>query len=220
MSPPLIGSTIRLLGSFNPSIFQPAWFARQELIPPAEADAATVHVIHSQISSFETETFGLQVTADSFEITGVGRPFNDLIRDVVYGTFRILEHTPVSSMGINNYEHFEAPSEAAWHRVGHAFAPKDFWSPLLSNPGMQSLIIRGQREDGLPGNIEVRVEPSILVQPHGIFVLVNNHVVVRRDDEVGSAAFLMDVLQSNWTPADEHSRRIIRAVQEVARARN
>jgi hypothetical protein len=45
--PEISGGTVVLLGSFNPKIFQPEWFARQKLLPQAEADASEIKVIGS-----------------------------------------------------------------------------------------------------------------------------------------------------------------------------
>jgi hypothetical protein len=214
--PPLTGSTVRLVGSFNPAIFQPAWFSRESLISNEEADAATINIIHSQISSFETPAFAVEVTPDWFDVTAAGRPFTDLVRDLAYGTFSILQHTPISAMGMNNFVHFQAKSEQSWHTIGHRFAPKEFWNPLLERPGMQSLTIRGQRDDDLVGWIDVRVEPSVQVVPHGVFVYVNDHVQVKPEDITDGAVILMDALRANWDKAVERANRIINAVRKEA----
>jgi hypothetical protein len=216
IAPPLSGTGVILRGSFNPSIFQPAWFAREELIPNAEADAASISIIHPQISSFETESFHIQVTPDTFEVVARGRAFSELTRDLAEGTFKILHHTPVTSLGINTFLHFQAASERAWNNFGHLLAPKEFWDPLIQRPGMQSLTVRGVRPDDLLGYIDIRVEPSIQVRPHGIFVHVNDHVQVRDPQALGSAEFLIQVLHSHWGDALESAERAIRAIQERA----
>jgi hypothetical protein len=42
--PEIQGISIVLLVDFNPKIFQPAWFAAQNLIRQQEADEATIHI--------------------------------------------------------------------------------------------------------------------------------------------------------------------------------
>jgi hypothetical protein len=86
----------------------------------------------------------------------------------------------------------------------------------MRNPGMQSLTIRGERKDDSLGYIDVRVEPSVVVVPHGVFVLVNHHVEVKAGEEIGSAPVLMDILRKDWDEAYWHSRKVIDAVREVA----
>jgi len=201
-----------LVGSFNPAIFQPSWFARQGLIPDEEADSATINIIHQQVASFETPAFKVQVLPERFEVTAVGRPFTDLVRDLAYGTFTILSHTPVRMLGMNNFAHFRARSEEAWHGLGHYLAPKEFWEPLLKNPGMQTLTIRGQRDDDLLGYVDVRVEPSAVVTPNGVFAFVNDHVQLKEEERDG-ARILMETLQEKWGKATGRAGRIITTIR-------
>jgi hypothetical protein len=210
----LSGSGVLLRGAFNPSIFQPAWFAREGLIPVEEADTATINIIHSQVASFETPSFRVQVTNDTFEVAALGRPFTDLVRDLAYGAFSILHHTPMTALGMNNFHHFQARSEDTWHQLGHEFAPKDFWNPLLKSPGMQGITIRGQREDDLVGWVDVRVEPSLFVLPNGVFVHVNDHVQLTEGESAEGAQKLMQILTETWSKASERAERIISAVGE------
>ena len=104
--PELAGASIVLLGSFNPSIFHPSWFARQNLISPEEADAdnTKVKVIHKEVTQFETENFTMQITADRFTASAKPSTPGVLLRDLVIGTFYILEHTPVHALGIQSLD--------------------------------------------------------------------------------------------------------------------
>lgn len=121
-------SSIVLLGNFNPTIFQPTWFAHQNLIPFDEAKAANVNIIHAQLCQFETESLQIQVTPDRFmAMTKASVPWLPL-RDVVLGAFAVLEHTPVTAMGMNRHMHFAVASLEEWHKIGDALAPKDAWN--------------------------------------------------------------------------------------------
>ena len=66
--PSLSSSSVVMTGAFNPAIFQPSWFARNNLITNDEADSAKVGVIHGQVSQFETESFILQATTERFAV--------------------------------------------------------------------------------------------------------------------------------------------------------
>lgn len=216
--PDEVGEGVQLVlrGSMNPAIFQPLWFAHMGILPLEEAERAQIEVVHPQITQFVVASFGLRVTPISFEVTATSRPFSELVRDLVLGTFKILEHTPLTMLGINSFCHFQAPSEEAWHGVGHMLAPKDMWRRWLLKPGMQSLTIRGAREDGRDGWIDVRVEPSSVVMPHGIFVLVNDHLQVAQGQEAESAPWLLEALDARWADSLDIASNLIAGVQELA----
>lgn len=61
-------TSIVALGSFNPAIFHPVWFARHELIREAEADASKVQVVSPEVTVVEAEWFSLQVTTERFSL--------------------------------------------------------------------------------------------------------------------------------------------------------
>jgi hypothetical protein len=91
--PEISGGSIVLAGSFNPAIFQPAWFGRQGLLAGTEVDNAEIKIVHPQISFFETERFVVQVTANRFAAISKPNASAEPLRDLVAGTFFILEHT-------------------------------------------------------------------------------------------------------------------------------
>jgi len=67
MKAELSGINIVILGSFNPKIFQPAWFAANELIRKLEAEEADTEIIHNDISIFRIgDWLRLEVTRDRF----------------------------------------------------------------------------------------------------------------------------------------------------------
>lgn len=107
------GMTIVLLGSFNPTIFQPAWFASEGLIARDLSDAAEVGIVHRQIVAFTAGWFDISVTDDRFSVTSLTAPSYDLLRDLVLGTFRLLRYTPLRAMGLNKDVHYRIASEEA-----------------------------------------------------------------------------------------------------------
>jgi hypothetical protein len=216
------GTIISLRGSFNPSIFQPAWFAREGLIPPEEADSADVNIIHQQVSAFETTSFRLQVTPETFDLTAAGKPIDQVARDIAIGTFTILRHTPIGMLGINHFRHFQARSESEWNQLGNRFAPKEFWRDFMRHPGMQSLTIRdvsedGVRLDGLRGWIDVRVEPSGLLHPNGVFLLVNEHFQVEAPDRPENASEMVNALEKAWPSAVDRAMEITKRIESLVR---
>src|SRR5437867_2223499 len=145
------GVSIVLLGSFNPAIFQPAWFAAQKLIPEKEAVDVEMELVHNEVSAFSVGWLNLQVLRDRFTASAVQPPSFDVLRDFVLGTFSILRHTPITMVGLNFERHYDMENETAWHDLGKKLAPPDPWEPALSTPGMRSLMMEGTRNDGNEG---------------------------------------------------------------------
>ena len=209
VKPTIEGLSIVLLGSFNPQIFQPAWFAAQGLIRKEEGDTAQVQVIHPEVTIFGMEWAKLSVDHDRFGLeSSTNQQFSpELLRDLTLGTFRLLSHTPVKMMGLNRLFHFAIESEEIWHSIGHMLAPKEIWTGLLEKPGTRSLSVQGIRTDHYKGQILVKVEPSALLQP-GLFIHINDHFEARNPEPISSAGEMMDILEKNWSLFLERSQTI------------
>jgi hypothetical protein len=208
--PEISAHSVVLLGNFNPAIFHPQWFARQGLIREGEADDAKVQVNHPQLSQFETEQFLFLVTLDKFTIVTRPKTSPDLLRDLVLGTFYILEHTPMTALGMNQQMHVAMASEEAWHRLGDKLAPKEAWSPLLpERPGLRSLDVTFGGLDPKKPSVTVRVQPSLQMK-HGVYFEVNHHRPALSENPNEE---LQDVLKTEWdnsrTKGDEIVSRII-----------
>ncbi len=205
--PEISGGSVVLVGSFNPKIFQPQWFARQELLPQAEADAAEIKVIIPQVSHFDTERFSIQVTDDRFVATSKSSASPAPLRDLVGGTFFILEHTPVSAMGLNYHMHFAMGSEERWHEVGDRLAPKEPWKEILEGrPGLLSMTIVTQKDAPKGAQFRVKVEPSTQVKL-GVYFETNEHYPATAEAEPLKA--LMGILGERWEEAQIYATRVV-----------
>jgi hypothetical protein len=215
--PKIEGLSVVLVGSFNPQIFQPAWFASEHLIRAEEAKTAKIEVIHSEITIFSLEWARVQVERGKFSIdtSSDQRYETGPLRDLVVSTFSLLRHTPVSMMGVNWYSHFEVSSEEAWHKVGDQLAPKEIWKDLLAGrPGMRSLLMEGQRSDGLKGYVRVKVEPSLKALPYGVFIQVNDHYGAQKEDKTQPANEFVEMLQNSWNASLEQAKKIAYTIIE------
>jgi hypothetical protein len=205
----IAASSIVMLGSFNPAIFQPEWFLRQELLPQGEADKADLQIVHPQMTSFETERFLIQVTPERFNAATKPNTIHGPLRDLVLGTFFVLGHTPVTALGLNCILHFRMNSEKAWHRLGDRLAPKEPWAEVLEgHPGLISLDIQAQRQDSDGSNVMVRVQPSVLVKP-GVYFEINSHHPAKAGSGLKE---LMQVLQSDWDEVQRKGETIARHI--------
>lgn len=171
----LDGASIVLVGSFNPAIVQPAWLARHELIRGEEGDTAEVTLVSPRASEFVIGSWlTVTVLPNRFQVRVADAGHQAAMRDLVVGVLVLLEHTPVSALGINRILHFRVPDEGTWHRVGHTLAPKDLWGAHVAKPGLLSLAVQGGRPDASSKYVRLQVEPSLQVTP-GISFQGNEH---------------------------------------------
>lgn len=203
-APKVQGLSIVLIGDFNPKIFQPAWFASEQLIGKDEADQAKIEVIHPEIVSFQLDWLQLHVTREKLSASTGQEPF-ELSRDLIISTFTLLRHTPLRALGINREMHFHVETVEQWHNFGHLLAPKAIWVDLLNEPGMRSLVMEGVRSDNLKGRIRTFVEPSLRAQP-GVYLKVNDHY------EISGAKEATEILTNHWDESLHRANRIIQAL--------
>lgn len=203
--PEISGTNIVLIGSFNPKIFQPEWFLRQNLLPTSEAEAADIKVVHPEICFFETERFVIQVTSQRFLAASKTSANAEPLRDLVSGTFFILEHTPASAMGLNTQMHFQLSSEADWHKLGDNLAPKDGWASILSGrPGMLSLTVQSGADPANGSRTTVKIEPSVRLK-FGAYFEINENYPAQSDNGLKE---LMDILRGRWAEAQTYAGKI------------
>jgi hypothetical protein len=208
-------ASIVLLGSFNPTIFQPAWFARHDLIVSDEEKVPKgikLNICHPEVTDFASDDFSLQVIQQRLVFQALNASFFAALKDLAIGTFRILKHTPIVKMGLNYECHFCMTDEEEWHKVGHRLAPKESWQKVLTNPGMTSVSMEGKRTDGMKGAIHVRIEPSKIITPYGIRVFVNDHFEVVDPETNQGCGEMMEILDKYWQQSLANSEKIARAV--------
>lgn len=212
--PKIKGHNIVLIGNFNPLIFQPAWFGAEGLLQKLESEKATVEIIHPDAVIFSLDWLRLEVIRERFMVETTQEPFDEIIRDLVIGTFNLLRHTPITKMGINRQMHFPMESEEKWHTAGHKLAPKELWSEILEKPGMCSLTMEESiRRDGLKGYIRVKIEPSAKIHP-GIFFEVNNHFETKDASSTVGCDEIINILKNSWAESYKRSENIIYSVYE------
>ena len=211
------GTTIVLIGSFNPRIFHPLWFSQQELVPPSEADGADVKLIHEQASALKMGPFSLQVFTDRFQANVVEPQDSVPLRDLVVGTFTVLQHTPIEQMGINRQLHFVKDGPFSWEAFEEALVPKtDVWRSL-SNVSTRIVELRSDREDddASEGFVGVRVEPSVR-EPGGVYMQVNDHYEVTTDETPHGAEDIIGLLAKQFEKSLQRAKVISVQVLEDA----
>jgi hypothetical protein len=187
------------LGDFNPSIFQPLWFSLNGLVPEEEANNADISIIHKQLASFAIGKIHIQVDESRLALTTVDFPQGPILRDLAIGTLSILEHTPLTAIGLNRDMVVTFESDEDWHAIGHRLVPKEDWAQILERPGMRQVVVEGKRPDCKADQLHVRVQPSA---DREILIAVNQHYKLERVDRAEVRARhneAIRVLQDDWT---------------------
>ena len=186
IEPEIGGVTLVLVGSFNPAILTPAWFALHGLLPEDAAENAELSLAHPEISSFRSDWLSLEATSDHLSVDSSQAPYVRL-RDLVVRLIREhLPHTPLRAIGINRYVHFTVSSAQRRDRIGRALAPTAAWGDWereLSLDGklcgLKSLTMTGAAHSDRPEDdaITATIEPSTRVGNRltGVYVRVNDH---------------------------------------------
>ncbi len=210
----LQGMNLVFLGDFNPKIFQPAWFVAQKLIAEKEADTADIKVINADIVIFTMEWLRVQVSRERFQLSTIQEPYYEMLRDVLLGTFSILEHTPVHSMGINLEYHYRMPSLESWHNLGHKLTPKEPWKDIIDTPGLLRVAMQGKRNNQYPGLLNVSVAPSTKVNP-GVFISVNDHYEIDSPEKSLGCNKMTAILDDIWLSSVQKARSISKKLLEI-----
>lgn len=186
-------ASIVLLGSFNPAILHPSWFARVGLLANGEADEASLEICMNEITRFSLPWLHLEATGERLTFKCSDTSHFALLRDIVIGMRELLPHTPIKKLGINRTMHFDVLDDATWHRVGHAVAPKAIWESILDSPGLKQMTIEGKRTDGLPGIVNMTIQP-VLPASHRVAIGVNDHY----DLDDNESTDLLKLLRERW----------------------
>jgi hypothetical protein len=204
---------VQIVGQWNPSIFVPRWFSDVGLLPKEEAENAQIAIIHEEVAQFGLPWVTVQVTRQRFIITTTQESYAEPLRDLALGTLELLAHTPTKMMGINHDFILSYSSRAAFDALGWTLATPDCW-PHLSNPGVATMQMQGERKDGRPGYVRVKVEP-ILDGTFTVALGVNDHYELSEDDRSTSTEGARAILSDRWQGAGHEAREIVEHLRTV-----
>ncbi|MCU7822188.1 hypothetical protein [Kitasatospora sp. DSM 101779] len=167
-----------VLGGFEPIKITPRWLRQENLIGPEDYESFEVEIISSSATIVTFDTIQVKALPDTLQVGSDTSADAEAVRDLAVGILLSGGATEVAALGINRMVHFSADSGRN-HIIGDSLAPKDMWSEVLPLAGLQNLNIRGARDDGYGGAVNVQVQPSVII-PSGVFVSVNDHYNLTR----------------------------------------
>ena len=200
--------SIVLIGNFNPTVFQPVWLKDTGLLSEPDSEATQIKVIHPEVAELEADWFHLIVTRDRFSIRTKLESHHESLRDLVLGTFKILESTPLRQLGINFLGDFGPYESERWHGIGDLLAPKEKWREILNSPGLFNLQIKSLKENDEDGFIITTLQPS-KTNPNSIHIDLNDHYQLKDLEKPISATEIISMLNEKWGTSVENSLKII-----------
>jgi hypothetical protein len=157
----------------------------------------------------------VQVIQERFTVSSKPNANPAPLRDLVQGTFFILEHTPISAMGLNFHMHYGMGSLDNWHQLGDRLAPKDGWKQVLEGrPGLLSMTILTEKKEPKGAQFRIKVESSTLVQL-GVYFETNEHYPSPETDGLKG---LMEILGGRWEEAQAYGKRVVNHILDWAAA--
>ena len=185
-----------LLGNFNPSIFQPFWLAKKELITEQEALDAKIDVIHNELVVYDLGWAKIDVRVDRFEISTHSEPYFAIVKDLIVGIFVYLRETPIRALGINNVFSLNLQDEVRYYDFGNKLAPLSNWD-FVKAPRLASLeILERERPDDHRGHYRIRIEADKAVK-FGVSVLMNNHFDLD-EQKKSNTIEVVSIIEKEW----------------------
>lgn len=200
--------SIVLIGVFNPAIFQPTWFSLKRLLRESETENAKIEVIHPEVARYViSDWLSVDVTKNRCEFKTSMEPYFDVLKDLVTGTFKVLQETPINAVGINNIFDIALSSTDEYYNFGRELTPLDLWDGTLNDAKLLTLeILEQESYDHANLSRRIRISPSDPEDKisNGVKININNHFIIK--ESKSSEAVL--TLETNMNDIRKYSYRI------------
>lgn len=202
--------SIVLIGHFNPAMFHPDWFCKNEIISAEDAatalneDSKTPLLLSNQLTMFNTTQFYVKIEPNRFQLVADKEPL-DTLKDFIINTLACLGSTDIRAYGYNYSAHYAIPSDEMYQMIGDNLAPKKYWGMLLGDEvtgvkrksGLIGLQMQKTKEDER-GKITLTFQPSAQLK-RGVFIACNNHNVMKDDEN--SAEYVLKQINTEFKDA-------------------
>lgn len=220
---------IIILGSFNPPVISPFWLNKNLLIGDEDMKSAmevNSLAITPDISRFETEWFSIQVIKEQFVMNSKG-PVTPALKDLVTGIFTLLEHTPLSAIGINSIAHYKIYSVDEFHKIGDVLAPKNIWNSIYPESDSQSVGLHQvtleinpfkRESEASVGNYKRVTLSRSDKLPHSIYFIFNDHnlITIEKNSMKTASEKLLEIVDSNWDTSQQEAKTLFSSVLHQA----
>ncbi|PAT01780.1 hypothetical protein CI105_04640 [Candidatus Izimaplasma bacterium ZiA1] len=196
-----ISRSIVLVGNFNPLIYHPEWFYKNDILSSEDVNAIINApqpnlVISPALTIFQTANIEVNITPEKFTVKGRKEPFV-IIKDLIIKSFENMGSTPVMQLGVNDHYHVKFDTSADLQIFADSITPKSKWSNLLGEEvegddrksGLVKIVMQKNTEEG---NINYTIEPSRAVR-YGIYISNNHHFNLPEEERF--AEYALDIIE-------------------------
>ena len=206
-----------LIGDFNPAMFQPEWFYKNNIISLEDVDYARDQssncpiIITPQLTVFKTSQLTIKIEQKKFCVIANKEPLISL-KDFILKTFEKLSSFIIIAYGFNYSAHYGLESPEIFQMVGDRLAPKQYWKRLLKNDiegvnrksGLNSILMKYEKENN-EGYILTTLQPSGFIK-NGVYINSNNHFAIAVSDT--AAEIVMEKLDLGFDNAFNEMKEI------------
>lgn len=160
-------------------------------------------IVHKEAVIFKTEWFNFEVFQERVVFLTTQSQFFEPLRDLASGTFRILQHTPLTQLGINREMHFSITEEER-DVLAEKIAPRGPWKEVADEIKLATLTMAAKRPDNYKGKIMIKLEASQRAVP-GVFVSINDHYEVADEKKAEGADEILTILEASWKQSTSRS---------------
>jgi len=201
--------SIVLLGTFNPLMFQPEWFVRNDVISPEEVEVTRSEnnvvqtIITPQLTQFRLSQFSIRIEQNRFQVIADKEPLLT-IKDFIRKTFEKLGALTIIAYGFNYSAHYQFNNISEIHAFADKLTPKKYWSSFLGKDisgddrkgGLLSLQMHQTKENN-EGQLLITIKRSAAnLFNNGIFLNCNDHTNINPDDS--AAEIVMEKIEKNF----------------------
>ncbi|TAJ36593.1 MAG: hypothetical protein EPO55_21185 [Reyranella sp.] len=216
----LKGTSIILVGTFDLSAFRlPKLIESGQLVASDLAELNMTAVFDDMIA-FDLPWMAVVAEKERIAlVTRVKKPLGEPVRDFAVGMLSEMRDPKYRALGINTDFHFQVFDDQRRSAFLTNLAGKalNFSQKLgLSGAATQSVVVRHTRTDGLPGYIDIKIEPSKKVEK-GIYMSINDHFALRPDADK-AALSAIEVLSDQWKERISFADGLINSLKAEAGA--
>ncbi len=202
------GASIVILGTFNPAIFHHSWLLANDLISEQESEETEVKRVHPALSSmFLGKWLDLEVMRDRLSAICTTPPSFQTMRDLVQGIMKLLEHTPVTAIGMNFERTYSLRSEEKLTTLINKHCPSQSWTDIIDPPGFKNVEVSRTTSSDNILNLKISLVDKV---DFGLFIGCNYH----RSPEGLTALQLIDMLNKEWKKNYEEFRGLSEKIIE------
>ncbi|MEI8093899.1 MAG: hypothetical protein WCG80_06765 [Spirochaetales bacterium] len=216
VSPELTSHSIVVVGQFNPIVYQPLWFAGEEILRQSEATAASVEFINNDFVKFNTDWLSIFVSRERFTASTAHESSFEVLRDLVRATFETHISTPIQFAGLNTEYHFRLRKGTTWNSIAEKYAPSKNFPEGLSDRVLTNISFEVLRDSfEITGKISVRLEPSVRIE-NGLYVFINDHFEFAKTPSGSyNGEHLVSLLENGWEKSQKKAASICKSLMDA-----